>query len=138
MARPIRTLGMIGAIAVVATGCGSSDTPAAQTTPSTMPPLSTTVATTTTTVPRPDPALVQDCVAYVQFGAFTGNELLSGMWQEAGANVETLLTNCEALGTETLAGMSAQWQDIQRFIEAENADSSTTPPTTFTTSTMAP
>jgi hypothetical protein len=71
----------------------------------------------------------------VQFGAFTGNELLTGMWQEAGANVEILLTNCEALGTETLAGMSTQWQDIQRFIEAENAGSSTTTPTT---STMAP
>ena len=81
---------------------------------------------------------MQDCVAYVQFGAFTGNELLTGMWQDAGANVEILLTNCEALGTETLTGMSAQWQDIQRFIEAESARSSTTPPTTFTTSTMAP
>ena len=134
MAGTIRTLGMIGVIAVVATGCGSSDAPAAQTTLSTMPPLSTTV-TTTTTVPRPDPGLVQDCVAYVQFGAFTGNELLTGMWQEAGANVDTLLVNCEALGTETLAGMSTQWQDIQRFIEAENAGSSTTTPTT---STMAP
>ncbi len=134
MARPIRTLGMMGVIAAVATGCGSSDTPAAQTTPSTMPPLSTTVVTTTT-VPRPDPVLVQDCVAYVQFGAFTGNVLLTGMWQEAGASVETLLTTCEALGTETLAGMSAQWQDIQQFIEAENAGSSTTTPTT---STMAP
>lgn len=137
MARPIRTFGMIGVLAIVATGCGSSDTPVAQTTPTTMPPLSTTVATTTT-VPRPDPGLVQDCVAYVQFGAFTGNELLTGMWQDAGANVEILLTNCEALGTETLTGMSAQWQDIQRFIEAESARSSTTPPTTFTTSTMAP
>jgi hypothetical protein len=74
---------------------------------------------------------VQDCVAYVQFGAFTGNVLLTGMWQEAGGSVETLRTNCEALGTETLTGMSAQWQDIQRFIEAGSADSSTT-------TTMAP
>jgi hypothetical protein len=125
MAGSIRTLGMIGAIAVVATGCGSSDTPSVATTASTLPPLTTTVASTTTVL-SPDPALVQDCVAYVQFGAFTGNVLLTGMWQEAGGSVETLLTNCEALSTETLAGMSAQWQDIQRFIEAESAASSTT------------
>jgi hypothetical protein len=130
---------MIGAIAVVAAGCGSSDTPVEATTPTTMPPLTTTATTTTTTtVPRPDPGLVQDCVAYVQFGAFTGNALLSGMWEEAGASVETLLINCGALSIETLTGMSAQWQDIQRFIAAGNTDSSTTTPTTFTTSTIAP
>jgi hypothetical protein len=125
VAGPIRKLSMIGAFAAVATGCGSSDTPVAATTPSTMPSLSTAAATTTT-VPRPDPALVQDCVAYVQFGAFTGNALLSGMWEEAGASVETLLINCGALGIETLTGMSAQWQDIQEFIAAGNVDSSTT------------
>ena len=125
MTGPIRKLSMI-AIAVVAVGCGdSSDTPLAATIPSTMAPM-TTAATTSTTVAGPDPVLVQDCVAYVQFGAFTGNELLTGMWEAAGADVATLQINCGALGTGTLSGMSAQWQEIQRYIAATNAESSTT------------
>ena len=122
----IRKLIMIGAIAVVAAGCGdSSDTPLAATVPSTMAPM-TTAATTSTTLAGPDPVLVQDCVAFVQFGAFTGNALLSGMWDAAGADVAILQINCEALDAGTLSGMSAQWQEIQRYIAAANADSSTT------------
>lgn len=126
MAGRVGRLGAVGAIAVVAAGCGSSDTPTAATIASTMPPL-TTVATTTT-LPSLDPGLVQDCVDYVQFGAFTGNVLLSAMWNEAGANIDTLRLNCEALGRsdpQSFAGMSVQWHDIQLWIEA-GTDASTT------------
>ena len=76
-----------------------------------------------------DAGSVLDCVDYVQFGAFTGNVLLSAMWNEAGANIDTLRLSCEALGRTdeaTFAGMSAQWHDIQLWIAAGSGVSSTT------------
>ena len=77
-----------------------------------------------------DARLVDDCVSYVQFGAFTGNSLLTAMWNEAGQDASVLRTNCETLGATNLVGlqnMSAQWRDIEIYIAASQAASATTP-----------
>jgi hypothetical protein len=76
--------------------------------------------------------LVDDCVAYVQFGAFTGNPLLLGMWNEANQDVSTLRNNCDALGRTNLVGlegMSTQWAAVEAFTSAAQAQT-TNPPMT--------
>ena len=107
----------------------------------TLPTLETTIpikyvpatgAATVPTVPTVSPVapkLVDDCVNYVQYGAFTGNAILLGMWNEAGQNVSTLRTNCDKLGRSNLAvlrNMSAQWADIQTFISASQTTTAAT------------
>ena len=134
MTGPIRKLSMIGAIAVVATGCGSSDTPSAATIPSTMPPMTTTV-TTTTTVLRPDPNSCRTASPTCSSVRSPAMCCSAGCGRTPVPTSRSCRSNCEALGTETLSGMSAQWQDIQQYIAAANADSSTTTPTPFSSST---
>ena len=103
------------------------------TTSAAVPPTSTTIAPTTTV---PVPAnLVEDCVAYVQFGAFTGNSLLAGMWNDAGQDVAALESTCEGIGrtdSATLRNMSAQWADVQSFIAASETTAPTIPKTSPT------
>ena len=105
---------------------------------STLPPLAPSSSTGTdaptvmvsTTVAAPDARLVDDCVSYVQFGAFTGNSLLTAMWNEAGQDASVLRANCETLGATNLVGlqnMSAQWRDIETYIAASQAPA-TSPP----------
>jgi hypothetical protein len=86
--------------------------------------------TVNTAVAAVDVGLVDDCVRYVQFGAFTGNSLLTAMWNEAGQDASVLRTNCETLGATNLVGlqnMSAQWHDIETYIAASQAAPATTP-----------
>ncbi len=88
------------------------------------------MVTVSTTVAAADASLVDDCVDYVQFGAFTGNSLLTAMWNEAGQDASVLRTHCETLGATNPVGlqnMSAQWRDIETYIAASQAASATTP-----------
>jgi hypothetical protein len=73
-------------------------------------------------------SLIDDCVDFVQYGAFIGNSLLTQLWNDSGQNPTYLRTICAAAGTadiNSLEGMSLQWADVQRFISV-----STTPPST--------
>ena len=88
------------------------------------------LVTVATAVAAADAGLVDDCVDYVQFGAFTGNSLLLAMWNEAGQDAAVLRANCEALGATNLVGlqnMSAQWRDIETYIAASQAAPETSP-----------
>jgi hypothetical protein len=69
--------------------------------------VSTTQLTTTTTIAPIDPRLVDDCVEYVMFGAYTKNPLLTAMWDAADQNAGTLRDNCESLGLTDPAGLQA-------------------------------
>lgn len=121
------------AIAAVLSSCGW-DVFDDSTAESTVPPLDAAVTTaptttappTTTTLPPVDPAMVDDCIDYVQYGAFTGNPLLLAMWDEAGREVGTLRALCRDIGLNDLAvlqGMSQQWRDIEAWNAAAAASS---------------
>jgi hypothetical protein len=84
--------------------------------------------------------LLDDCVDYVQFGAWTGIAPLLGMWNEAAQDVSTLRDNCDALGRTSpgeLQQMSAEWSNVKIYLAASQAAvttiparAPTTPPTT--------
>ncbi len=92
-------------------------------------------STTTSTSPLVEPvsaSLVDDCVEYVQFGAFTGNQMLSSMWDTAGQDVVQLRDNCGALGVSdpgALEALSDGWHELEGFFAAasEAARTTTTP-----------
>jgi hypothetical protein len=65
--------------------------------------------------------MINDCVAYVQFGAITGNGILLAMWEKARQSVATMTTTCRRIGTTNmpaLEGMSTEWGNIQKFLNA--------------------
>jgi hypothetical protein len=87
------------------------------------------VETTTSSVPVPI-YLLDDCVDYVQFGAWTGVDRLLAMWNEAAQDVPTLRANCDATGRADLAQlrqMSAEWSDVKIYLAASQAAPATTP-----------
>ena len=134
MDKRIRTVTGTMFLAVLASGCGVVTGGTPRSTATTTAPLSTQaemVASTTTTMPVVDSRLVLDCVDYVQFGAFTGNQLLLAMWNEAGQDVSALRAACEQIGrtnTMVLAGMSEQWRNIETWIAATQSSPVTEPP----------
>jgi hypothetical protein len=74
---------------------------------------------------------VNNCMAYVQFGAATDNWILLSMWNDAGQNVQALALMCEALGItnpDVFVGMTEQWIDIETFLAAAPAPTSTLAP----------
>jgi hypothetical protein len=123
------------AVGCLATGCGSTnDAPGASATSTTVhTPAVVAYVPQSLSVPI-DPVLVADCVAFVQFGAFMGNALYLGMWNDAGRVVATLADTCRSIGKtapSTLAAMSAQWAQVQQYIAASH---STSPPNSPPTS----
>ena len=70
--------------------CSSDDNEAATTLPAIATAPVTSLVVVTTTLPPVDPQLVDDCVEYVQFGAFTANPLLTSMWEAAGRAVSKI------------------------------------------------
>jgi Protein of unknown function (DUF3761) len=133
---------LVGASLISAVGCGSSESravaaPAGQQSVQSKPLSSASArlqaAQTTTALKSVDAGLVADCVDYVQFGAYTGNQLLLAMWDQAGRSVPTLRNTCESVGrsnAQTLQGMSKQWQDIKTWraaVAARPQISQTTP-----------
>jgi hypothetical protein len=135
-------------VAVAAAGCSSitgvrADTRVTVTSsPSAPVPVSVTSApvtsvvvdsfTVASTYAEPATALpteyVNNCMAYVQFGAATDNWILSSMWNDAGQNVQALALMCEALGItnpDVFVGMTEQWIDIETFLAAAPPPTST-------------
>jgi hypothetical protein len=97
------------------------------------------LATPVATQPSPPVPVgqVQDCVDYVQYGAFTGNAILLGLWNTAGQDVTKLRAECTSIGVSdpaTLAATSTQWTAIQTYISASQTTQASPP----TTSTPAP
>ena len=137
-----RALGFLGCLALLA-ACGTTSAedaaaPQAVSTTATVEPanaLSETVSLTT--IVQVPTYLVDDCVDYVQFGAWTGNAALVGLWNDAARDVPTLRANCAALGRANpgdLQEMSSQWTDVETYIAAsEAAIVATTPPPLPTT-----
>ena len=87
-------------------------------------PLTTTAAgvsvaaETTTTVPQ---ALVDDCVAYVPFAAYTGNFYMQAIWTQANQDVAQLRAICEQISRDDPAGlvrMSEEHQAVTRYLDA--------------------
>src|SRR5215212_6862646 len=80
----------------------------------TLPPIASmpvdivsTTQATTTTIATVDADLVDDCVEYVMFGAFTQNPLLAAMWDAADQDVPTLRDDCASLGVTDRDGLQA-------------------------------
>jgi len=99
-------------------------------TPSTTPSVDTT-----TTLVNISASVVSDCVAYVTYGAFTGNQILLDLWNAAGQDESAMRDDCENIGRAdyaTLNGMAKAWQDIDAYIAgvqaAEAAAAATTQP----------
>lgn len=119
-------------LATAAAGCSSNSDAQAET--STSPTSSPQVPVTSVVVDsdsvsstRSEPTTVvpteyvNNCMAYVQFGAVTGNPILLSMWNDAGQDVATLAANCEALGLtspDVFEGMTEQWIDIETYLAA--------------------
>lgn len=97
----------------------------AVTTVASMEPSTTVAAALIDTgTPGVATSLIDDCVAFVQYGAFIGNSLLTEMWNAAGQDVATMRTTCEVTGRAditALEGMTAQWAEIQRYTSAATA-----------------
>jgi hypothetical protein len=115
--------------AACSSGGGSVDLPP------TVVPVSihvvTVPGTTTTTLPAIDPFLVDDCIDYVKFGAYTGNALLSAMWDEAHQSDAVLRDNCIALGRTDPAGLKALsdgWAAVQQVLQTTSTTSTTIVP----------
>lgn len=118
---------------VVATGlaaCGSGDALSPETLPPIAPLTSFIVITEPPTTLAQVPAhLIDDCVAYVQFGAYVGNSLLADMWDNAGQNVDNLRSDCEFLGRRdvgALTELSRQWIEAQAGLGSPTTDAPTT------------
>ncbi|MCU1398854.1 MAG: hypothetical protein JWN62_1963 [Acidimicrobiales bacterium] len=132
---------IVGLIAM--SGCGSAPARSIPAQPAARSVASASSESSTTTTAEPiepetsvaatvDVAQVQDCVEYVQYGAFTGNVLLLGIWNSANQDAGTLRSSCVSIGSSnpaTLADMSSQWTDIQTFIAASQTTQPTTAPT---------
>jgi hypothetical protein len=115
-------------------GCSSGGGTSAP--PPTLEPISVDVVTSlvmvTTTTLRPiDPALVDHCVQYVKFGAFTKNAMLTAMWDAAGQDDATLRSNCISLGRDDPAGLQALsdgWASVQLVLQSNSTTSTTVAP----------
>ena len=84
---------------------------------------------TTSTLPPVDPQLVDDCVEYVMFGAFTQNPLLTAMWDAADQNAATLREDCVSLGRTdpgALVALSEGLADLDLLLQSTTT-STTTP-----------
>lgn len=105
--RHLRSLVIVGVVAVLAAACGS-DAPTQQLMlPTTVAPpsttttiIATTVATTpaTTAPPAPtDEQLVADCAAYIPIGAIKGEQQPIDLWNFVGQDVAALPALCASL-----------------------------------------
>ena len=83
----------------------------------------------TTVAPEPVPqGLVDDCVEYVPFAAYTGNFYMQAIWDMANQDVSELRVVCEQMGRDDMPGLkriSAEQQAVARYLE--NASKGTTP-----------
>jgi hypothetical protein len=125
---------LVAVAAVVPLACSSGGDDAAEPT-ATLAPISVQVVTvpqiTTTTLPPIDPFLVDDCIDYVKFGAYTGNPLLAAMWDAAKQSDATLRDNCIALGRSDPAGLQALsdgWASVQDVLQTTSTTSTTIAP----------
>ena len=85
-------------------------------------------------------SLLDDCVDFVEYGAFIGNSMLTQMWNGAGQNPDYMRAICAATGAADISGlenMSAQWADVQRFTSAATAPPTTAPGDTAETSSSS-
>lgn len=133
----LRALWVVGCLGVV-TACGSVGSKDASSSPSVSTsaaaeaaniPLKTTAPVTA--VPAVPSQLLDDCVDFVQFGAWTGNAPLVQMWNDAAQDFSTLRANCDALGRTNLAALqdlSAQWADVKTYLAASQTTTVATPP----------
>ena len=107
--------GVAVALLMAVAGCGSAKSAATTTTdvvqdsvytpmPTTPPPSSTTPAATQITVPI---ALIEDCVHFVELGAFLHVPEQQGAWDMAGHNEATQRVLCEVYGQKDPAGIAA-------------------------------
>jgi hypothetical protein len=136
MASGWRLQAALVALGLVAFGAACDPSPAASSPPSDAvldvavqtehaPATSLVVLTTVpTTVPG---AQVQDCVDYVQFGAFVGEADMAAIWDAAGHDVDRLRENCVSLGRGD-PGALANLSERRRALDAYLAASSTTAP----------
>lgn len=117
-------LSIIVATTSLLVGCSESSaqpTEVALSTEAVMQGQGVSVETTLVSVPSD---LVEDCVAYVQFGAFTANVLLSAMWDEAHHDPGELRRDCEDLGRSDVGGLralSTGWTSLEGFFQAQAA-----------------
>jgi hypothetical protein len=75
-------------------------------------------------------ALVDDCVSYVPFAAFTGNPYMRLIWNDAHLNVVELRSVCEQIALDDPAGlkrMSDEQQGVAAYL-ATASQPSTIPP----------
>jgi hypothetical protein len=121
---------MIAACASVPFACSSGDDSEP---PATLVPISVVLVTvpqsTTTTLQPIDPDLVDDCVAYVKFGAFTQNAMLAAMWDAADQDDATLRMNCVELGRDdpgALQALADGWASVQQVLQSTSTTTSTT------------
>ncbi|MGE0000387.1 MAG: hypothetical protein AB7R77_25500 [Ilumatobacteraceae bacterium] len=70
---------------------------------------------------------VQDCVDYVQFGAYVGEADMVAVWDAAGHDVDRLRENCVSLGRGDPAALAAL-SERRHEVDAYLAASSTTTP----------
>jgi hypothetical protein len=126
-------LAAIGLLALVA-ACGPSDTDAGRTSDPVLDvametaraPVTSIVVMTTGGITVPG-AQVQDCVDYVQFGAYVGEADMVAAWDAAGHDVDRLRDNCVSLGRGDPAALTAL-SERRRAVDAYLAASSTTSP----------
>jgi hypothetical protein len=65
------------------------------------------------------PALIDDCVEYVPFAAFTGNFYMQAIWNQANRDIATLRDVCEQIGHDDPDGLgriSTEHKAVQRFL----------------------
>ncbi len=145
MRRRLGTLYWLGVAGIVASCGGSTDGASASpgtTTYSTEAAVTTLAATTTSSTPPVDVDKVDKCVTYVQFAAFTADEAMSKIWDEAGQNVAQLTQDCVELGRSDPAELTriadAQTQLDAFFAANGTSTTSTSLPRATTTTFPAP
>ena len=143
----LRSIGVATIGAVIAlNGCGAAPSKSAttlapvisQSLPTTKPVVAVAVTVTNGALPTVPAGQIQDCVDYVQYGAYTGNALLLGIWKQAEQDVVKLRATCTSIGVSdpsSLAAMSSQWTAIKTYIAAGQTSQPTTSPTSPLTPT---
>jgi len=67
------------------------------------------------------PALVDNCVGYVPFAAYTGNFYMQIIWDQANRDVAQLRELCEQIGRddpEGLSRISTEHQAVEKYLAA--------------------
>jgi hypothetical protein len=118
------TLSMCVALLTVAGGCASQAEAGRDLGPiAGAAPLDAASATTEAPAPPPTvaPALIDHCLEYVPFAAFTGNFYMQAIWNEANQDVAQLREVCEQMGHDDPDGLgriATEHRAVQEFLAA--------------------